>query len=222
MALEIDRDGLVLLGPNGAGKTTLLHLLLGVLRPRAGRIAIDDEVLFDSGLGLDRATELRGIGYVPQGSGLFPHMTGLENVAFAMAARGLAQAQARADALQCLTAHGLSNLADRHASRLSGGERQRIALERALAGAPRVLLLDEPLAAIDSHTRRGLRETLRARIEKAALPTIVVTHSIGDAVALGARIAVMAEGHVVQTGSFAELRAAPASDIVAQVLADDP
>jgi molybdate transport system ATP-binding protein len=212
------RDGpLVLVGPNGAGKTSLLLAILGIVRPTGGRVALGDAVLFDGAGGVNLAPEDRGIGYVPQGYGLFPHLTVRENLELALACRRAAPAdrrQRRARAEELLADLELRHLSHRRPSTLSGGERQRVALARALASAPRALLLDEPLAALDIGARRQVRSFVASYLARLAVPAIVVTHDPADAGALGHQIAVMERGAIVQLGTMAELRAAPASAFV--------
>jgi len=216
--LETGEQPLVLVGPNGAGKTTLLLMLLGAIRPRRGRIALDGDVVFDSTQAIDVPTEDRGLGYVPQDYGLFPHMNVLANVTFAVACRSrVPAAQRRGRALELLGELEVAHLASRLPSSLSGGERQRVALARAMASEPRALLLDEPLAALDAAVRRQLREFLPSRLASLRLPAIVVTHDPADAAAFGDDIAVMEAGRVVQRGTFVELRARPASAFVAEL-----
>jgi molybdate transport system ATP-binding protein len=217
LAVSLATDGgpLIVVGPNGAGKTSALLLALGVLRPAAGRIVLDSDVLFDSATGTDVAAEDRRIGYLPQDYGLFPHLTAAANIEFALGCRGGARAGHRDRARALLADLEIGSLADRRPATLSGGERQRVALARALAIEPRALLLDEPLAALDVGARRAVRGFLAATLARLGLPAIVVTHDAADAVALGDRIAVIESGRLVQTGSLADLRAAPASPFVA-------
>jgi molybdate transport system ATP-binding protein len=215
VALATDGGPLIVVGPNGAGKTSALLLALGVLRPAAGRIVLDSDVLFDSATGTDVAAEDRRIGYLPQDYGLFPHLTAAANIEFALGCRGGARAGHRDRARALLADLEIGSLADRRPATLSGGERQRVALARALAIEPRALLLDEPLAALDVGARRAVRGFLAATLARLGLPAIVVTHDAADAVALGDRIAVIESGRLVQTGSLADLRAAPASPFVA-------
>jgi molybdate transport system ATP-binding protein len=215
VALTTDGGPLIVVGPNGAGKTSALLLALGVLRPAAGRVVLGGDVLFDSATGTDVAAEDRRIGYLPQDYGLFPHLTAAANIEFALGCRGGARSGHRDRARALLADLEIGALADRRPATLSGGERQRVALARALAIEPRALLLDEPLAALDVGARRAVRGFLAATLARLGLPAIVVTHDAADAVALGDRIAVIESGRLVQTGSLADLRAAPASPFVA-------
>jgi molybdate transport system ATP-binding protein len=216
LAIRLDTGTapLAIVGPNGAGKTSALLLALGVLRPESGRISLGDQVLFADGV--DVPAEDRRIGYLPQDYALFPHLTVARNIEFALGCRGtLGRAERRERARALLGDLEIVALADRAPATLSGGERQRVALARALAIEPRALLLDEPLAALDVGARRAVRGFLAATLARLGLPAIVVTHDAADAVALGDRIAVLEAGRIVQTGTLADLRAAPASPFVA-------
>jgi molybdate transport system ATP-binding protein len=208
LAIRLDTGTapLAIVGPNGAGKTSALLLALGVLRPESGRISLGDQVLFADGV--DVPAEDRRIGYLPQDYALFPHLTVARNIEFALGCRGtLGRAERRERARALLGDLEIVALADRAPATLSGGERQRVALARALA--------IEPLAALDVGARRAVRGFLAATLARLGLPAIVVTHDAADAVALGDRIAVLEAGRIVQTGTLADLRAAPASPFVA-------
>jgi molybdate transport system ATP-binding protein len=214
--LATDVGPLALVGPNGAGKTTVLLMLLGAHRPDQGAIVLNGEPLFDHAARVDVPLEARGIGYVPQNYGLFPNMTALGNVAFALGCRAqrVARGERRSQAHALLAELGVGHLAERATSGLSGGEKQKVALARALATRPRALLLDEPLSAMDVAARREVRAFLRGYLAELGLPTVVVTHDPLDAAALGHRVAVLEAGKLVQTGSWAELRARPATRFV--------
>jgi molybdate transport system ATP-binding protein len=215
-AFEVDERGLVLVGPNGAGKTTVLLALLGARRPARGRIAIADDVLFDSTAGIDLPTEDRGVAYVPQNYALFPHFTAAGNVAFGM--RGprderLARARALLDRL------GVGAVADRLPGALSGGEQQRVALARALAPSPRALLLDEPLAALDVDSRRSVRSFLIEELRAQQRPFIVITHDRDDVLAFDAPVVVVERGRAVQRAEPAALDSSSASSFAARLFA---
>jgi molybdate transport system ATP-binding protein len=212
---EIGTDGtLVVIGPNGAGKTSLLRILLGERSVERGRIEVGAVVLLDTDKGIDVPLEKRGLAYVPQDYALFPHLTVRGNIDFALASAGATDRAARIDTV--LRDLELSALADRRPHTLSGGEKQRVALARAVSVRPRALLLDEPLAALDVHARRGVRDFLASYLESVALPSIVITHDSADARALGAKIAVLEEGRVTQAGTWNELVEAPGSPFVAE------
>ncbi len=206
-----------LVGPNGSGKTTLLRTIAGAYRPSAGVIAVGDRVLFDSARGIDLPPEERRVGYVPQGYGLFPHLRVLDNVRFGLAGASRRDNGARASALAVLEQLGASHLADRWPETLSGGERQRVALARALVIEPHILLLDEPLAALDAAARRTMRRRLAERLEESAVPALVITHDLHDIVALNADVHVMEEGRIVQRGPADALATHPATEFVAEV-----
>ncbi len=200
-----DGETVALVGPSGAGKTTVLRAIAGAVRPRAGRIALGTRTLFDAQRRIDLPPEERGVGYVFQEHALFPHMTVRQNVAFA--------GRARADEL--LERFGIAHLADARPGRLSGGERQRVGLARAIAADPGVLLLDEPLSALDAHTRARVRAELFDLLAELGLPALLVTHDFDDAAALADRVGVVGAGRIRQTGTPAELMAAPADAFVA-------
>jgi ABC-type sulfate/molybdate transport systems ATPase subunit len=194
-----------LVGPSGAGKTTVLRAIAGAVRPAEGRISLGERVLLDRARRIDLPPEARRVGYVFQEYALFPHMTVRRNVAFGGAER--------ADEL--LGRLGIAHLAGARPPEISGGERQRVALARALAAAPQVLLLDEPLSALDAHTRDRVRGELRALLRELGLPALLVTHDFEDAAALADRVGVVVAGRVLQAGRPRELIDAPADAFVA-------
>jgi molybdate transport system ATP-binding protein len=214
--LELDRETIVVAGPNAAGKSSLLRLLLGVLRPDSGRIALDGRTLFDAASGVDVPVEERRLGYVPQDYALFPHLDVLENVTFGL--RALPRSERVRRATTWLERLGAADLSRRSPGELSGGERQRVALARALAREPRALLLDEPFASLDLLARRDVRRALRGWLREWRLPALIVSHDPADAV-LGDRIAVLERGRILQQGTVEELRQSPASEFVAGLLA---
>ena len=211
-------ETVVLLGPNGAGKTTLLSALAGLVPIDDGHITLDGVVLDDPARRSWVATERRPIGFVFQDHRLFPHLSALDNVAFGLRTRGVHRVEARREARTWLDRLDLAARADARANELSGGQAQRVALARALAVSPRLLLLDEPLAALDATTRIGVRRDLRRHLEGFAGPRVLVTHDPVDAMALADRVAVLEDGHVAQAGTLTELRAAPRSRYVADLV----
>lgn len=222
LTLDVDLAGgpepLALVGPNGSGKTTLLRLLAGALTPARGHIEVGGATLFCSDRGVDLPIERRRVGFVPQGFGLFPHLSVLDNVAFGLStgpARRPAAARREA-ALAVLAALDVAHLARRLPARLSGGEQQRVALARALVTDPALLLLDEPLSALDATRRRAVRAFLAAQLRALGRPSLVVTHDARDVAALGATVCVLEGGRLVQRGSLEALRARPATDFVAE------
>jgi len=208
----------VLLGPNGAGKTTLLRALAGLLPLAAGRVVLDGQVLEDPAAGVRVPAERRPVGVVFQDHLLFPHLSALDNVAFGLRARGRPRAQARATAAGWLARMGLDGAAAVRPRALSGGQAQRVALARTLATEPRLLLLDEPLAALDAATRVELRRELRRHLASFEGTRLLVTHDHLEAVTLADRLVVIERGRVTQTGTPAEVNARPRSAYVADLV----
>ena len=211
-------ETVVLLGPNGAGKTTVLRVIAGLLALDDGRVAVDGHALDDPAVGAWVPTERRPIGYVFQDHALFPHLSALENVAFGLRARGVRRRDARDRAHLSLERVGMGYQAADRPSALSGGHAQRVALARALVLEPRVLLLDEPLSALDASTRVDTRRELRRHLEAHEGARVVVTHDPVDAMTLGDRVVVLEAGRVVQAGPLAELRERPRSLYVADLV----
>jgi molybdate transport system ATP-binding protein len=216
--LELDlevRPGecLALVGPSGAGKSTVLRAIAGLHAPSAGRVLHDGEPWFDRGAGVDLPPERRSCGYVFQHYALFPHLSAWRNVAFGLA--GVPRTDRRGRAVAALARFGVEELADAAPATLSGGERQRVALARALARDPAVLLLDEPLAALDSRTAAASARELAGTLAEASGPSVLVTHDFEQAALLADRIAVIDRGRIVQRGTAAELSANPSSAFVA-------
>jgi ABC-type sulfate/molybdate transport systems ATPase subunit len=193
-------ETLVLIGENGAGKSTVLNLISGILTPDEGEITLGDKILFSSEERINLPPETRNIGHLFQSYALFPHMTVAENVAFGLRCRKLPEPEIKRAVAEQLETINLSELADVNVGRLSGGQRQRVALARALVLDPDLLLLDEPLAAVDMRSQAAMRRELRERIQKTGIPCIVVTHSLRDAVELGDRLGLMEDGHLVAGG----------------------
>ncbi|MDP5181053.1 ABC transporter ATP-binding protein [Blastococcus sp. BMG 814] len=211
-----DGEVLALLGPNGAGKSTFVRVLAGLLRPDRGRVVVDGEVWDDEGT--SRPAHRRALGMVFQDALLFPHLSVADNVAFGLRTRGVRRAEARATAAGWLTRVGLDGLGDRRPAELSGGQAQRAALARALVGDPALLLLDEPLSALDARTRLTVRAELRRHLAGFRGSTVLVTHDPVDAMALADRVVVLEEGRVVQAGTPAEVARRPRTDYVARLV----
>ncbi|HKF58880.1 MAG TPA: molybdenum ABC transporter ATP-binding protein [Blastocatellia bacterium] len=205
----------ILFGPSGSGKTTVLRCIAGIVRPESGSIAIDDTLLFCSSRGIDLPVRMRGVGYVFQNLALFPHLTALGNIEFGIG--GLDRHTRRQRALELMEALKIQHTAGRRPSEISGGEAQRVALARALAVRPRLLLLDEPLSAIDESTKTGIIADLRDVNRDLKLPVIYVTHSRDEAVSLGERILIMDHGKIVAAGEPLEVFGTPVSKRVARL-----
>jgi molybdate transport system ATP-binding protein len=207
-----------LLGPNGAGKSTALRALAGLLRLDAGRIEVDGVLLAEPERAMHSPPYARPVGVVFQDYLLFPHLNVLDNVAFGALARGLSRAQARQHAAAWLQRIGIADLAAAQTRMISGGQAQRVALARALATEPRLLLLDEPLAALDARTRLQVRGELRRRLQGYDGAALVVTHDPIDASVLADRLVVIEHGAVVQQGPPAEVARRPRTDYVARLV----
>ncbi|MFL5822028.1 MAG: ABC transporter ATP-binding protein [Solirubrobacteraceae bacterium] len=204
---------LALAGPSGAGKTTILRLLAGTARPDGGRIINGDQLWVDTAAGVFRPAEQRRCGYVFQDYALFPHLSAWRNVAYGL--RSAPSRERKAMAHELLDRFGLGDRADARPATLSGGERQRVALARALAPRPTVLLLDEPLSALDARTRAVASRELSATLHSLEVPVVLVTHEFNEAAMLGDEIAVIDHGTVVQRGTASQLAATPATPFVA-------
>jgi molybdate transport system ATP-binding protein len=219
--LELDiapREVVVLLGPNGAGKSTALRALAGLLALDAGSITVGDAVLADPQRGIHQPPHARPVGVVFQDYLLFPHLTVLDNVAFAPLVRGAGKAEARRRGEAWLARIGIGDLAQAKPRAISGGQAQRVALARALACDPSVLLLDEPLAALDARTRLLVRGELRRHLADFAGAALVVTHDPVDAMVLGDTLVVIEQGRVVQQGPPREVARRPRTDYVARLV----
>jgi molybdate transport system ATP-binding protein len=195
----------VLIGENGAGKSSLLFLLSGILSPQSGHISIGERVLYDGPSGIDVPAEERDIGFVFQNYAIFPHLTVFENVAFGLRRRKVPPSEIRSRVEEHLALLALESLSSVRADQISGGERQRTALARALVIAPALLLLDEPVSALDAVAQERMRSELRNYVRKADVPCIAVTHSFRDALSLGDRIGVMERGRIVHNGTPEEV-----------------
>ena len=206
----------ILFGPSGAGKTTLLDCVAGLTRPDTGRIAIGDQVLFDSAQRIDFPVAKRRVGYVFQNLALFPHLTVEGNVQYGLAHFPHGERGARASSI--LQAFRIPHLAERYPREISGGESQRVALARTLVTDPTVLLLDEPLAALDNMTKAKIIEDLRQWNQAHRIPILYVTHSREEVFALGERVIVLDAGRIVAQGTPHEVIAAPQQETVAQLV----
>jgi len=207
-----------ILGPNGSGKSTLLSAVAGLVPVSKGRITLGGRIMDDASSGEFVETAGRPVGFVFQNYRLFPHMTVADNVAFSPRARGMKRQAAESAAAHWLARLGLNDLADRKPGQLSGGQAQRVALARALAGQPQLLLLDEPLSALDAGTRLDVQDELRRHLADFAGPSLLVTHDPLEALVLADRVLVLEEGRIVQEGTPAHLARQPATDYVAKLV----
>jgi len=208
---------LALLGPNGSGKSTTLRALVGLLPLSGGRVVLDGTVLEDPARRVRVAPEKRPIALMFQDYLLFPHLSALENVAFGLRCRGTDKKTAREKAAQALARLDLGEVTEARPGSMSGGQQQRVAMARALVTDPRLLLLDEPLAALDVSIKTNVRRILRDVLRTSNAANVLVTHDLLDAVALGDRMIVIEGGGIVQTGTPAEVTARPRSPYVADL-----
>ena len=213
-----DGEVVAVVGPNGSGKTSVLRALAGLVPLSGGRIVVDDEVLEDPSEDLRVPPERRPVGFVFQDYLLFPHMTALENVAFGLRCRGMPRGQARDRAREWLERMGLASHMAARPRALSGGQAQRVALARALATDPRLLLLDEPTAALDAGAKVELRREIRRHLATFSGARLLVTHDPLEAATLADRLVVLEAGRVVQIGTPAEVSERPRSQYVAELI----
>jgi molybdate transport system ATP-binding protein len=213
--LELDAGDnrvMVLFGPSGSGKTTILRCLAGLDRPQEGFIRFGEEVWFDAAARIDRPPQRRRLAYVSQDYGLFPHLTVAQNIRFGMEGAAPPDRDRVGTILQRMHLDGMER---RFPAQLSGGERQRVALGRALARNPRLVLLDEPLAALDHPLREPMRREVRQFLRSLDVPSVVVTHDRVDALTLGDRMAVLSGGYIRQVGPVHDVFSRPVDLAVA-------
>jgi molybdate transport system ATP-binding protein len=215
--LALGQETLALVGPSGAGKTSVLRSIAGLFRPTVGLIVYDGRAWLDTERGVNVPPDQRRVGMVFQEGALFPHLTVTENVAYGIRRPRRSMGVRRDRAKEILTRFGLSALAGARPGALSGGERQRVALARAVASDPAVLLLDEPLSALDPATKAVVAGELGARLRELRLPAVLVSHDFSDVLGLADRIAVMEDGRIVQVGTGSDLLEAPVSAFVASL-----
>ncbi len=208
LTLEVGSETVALVGPSGAGKSSVLRASPGCCGPTRAASPSTATAWLDTRAGVDLPPERRSVGLVFQEYALFPHLSVRANVAFGASGAGVVD--------EVMGRLRIAELADERPGRLSGGERQRVALARAIAREPRVLLLDEPLSALDAHTRDAVRGELRDLLAALRLPTVLVTHDFEDAAALADRVGVLVDGRLLQVGTASELVAAPADPFVAR------
>jgi molybdate transport system ATP-binding protein len=199
ISLDLGCEAGILFGPSGAGKTTVLRLISGLSRPDAGRVSVGGKTLFDSATHIDEPLRNRQIGMIFQDDRLFPHLSVAANVQFGL--KGWKPAAGRNRLAEVAELCGIKNLLGRMPVTLSGGERQRVGLARALAPGPRLLLCDEPVSALDLANRHALLDQLRIAQQALAVPMLYVTHSPGEALALGARLFLLEAGRIVTSGA---------------------
>jgi ABC-type Fe3+/spermidine/putrescine transport system ATPase subunit len=212
---RMGNETLVIVGHSGCGKSTTLKALGGLIAPDEGSIRIGEKTYFDHQLKINTSPEDRGIGFLFQNYALFPHLTVYENVAYGLAVRKVPKNEQRRKVEETLQSLNIIQLIDSMPADLSGGEQQRVALARALILEPQLLLLDEPLSALDVTTRARVRRELKKTLSALKIPTIIVSHDYEDAISLGDRILVMDRGRVIQEGTSEELLIHPRSSFVA-------
>jgi molybdate transport system ATP-binding protein len=208
---------LAVLGPNGVGKSTALHVIAGLVRPDVGFVRLGERVLTDTAAGIDVATHDRRVGLLLQDPLLFPHMTVAANVAFGPRSRRRLFWRGKASALRWLSEVDAEELADRKPRQLSGGQAQRVAVARALAAEPDVLLLDEPLAGLDVAAAAAVRSVLRNVVTRNARSTVLITHDLLDVYTLADRVLVLESGRVAEVGPVADVLTAPRSHFGARI-----
>lgn len=206
----------ILFGPSGSGKTTLLRCLAGLERPEAGTISFNDSLWFDAATHVQIPPQARRLGYMSQDYALFPNYTVAGNIAYGLT--GLSAQEKKARVEEVLHLLQIEQLSQQRPAQLSGGQQQRVALGRAIARRPQLLLLDEPLSALDAPTRARLCKELRILLTQLAIPSIIVTHDWTEALALGDFMAVISEGRVMQTGTPLEIFNRPRNADVALVV----
>src|SRR5215467_11256227 len=199
----------ILFGPSGSGKTTCLRAVAGIITPDEGRISLDERLYFDSASGVNLPIQRRRVGFVFQDYVLFPHLTAEQNVAYGIRAGENSGAQSKAAkrerARELLSLLGIDYVARQYPRELSGGESQRVSLARALASDPAIVLLDEPLSAVDVETRSGLLDEIAAAQSRVGIPFIYVTHNTAEALRLGTHAVVLEKGKVKTTGQPADI-----------------
>lgn len=204
LAIEAPPGVTILFGPSGSGKSTALAAIAGLIRPSSGRVTLGDETWFDSEKNVDCPVHRRGLAFVFQSLALFPHKTAVGNVVYGMD-RGIERAERRERAIKVLERLKVGHLADRRPATFSGGEAQRVAVARAFAMRPRIVLLDEPFSAMDRQLRHELTVDVRGFVDELNVPLIHVTHHRAEARALGDRVILLQQGRVVATGTGTDL-----------------
>jgi molybdate transport system ATP-binding protein len=216
VAFRVNESTTVLFGPSGSGKTTILRAIVGIVTPDEGRISLGEQIYFDSVTGLNLPIQKRKIGFVFQDYSLFPHLTAGQNIAYGIK---VSMRKAKRERVRhMLTLLGIEHTANRYPRELSGGEQQRVALARALASDPAIMLLDEPLSAVDVATRSYLLEEIISIQRRSGIPFIYVTHNHAEAVRIGNYILILSNGRIAQEGKPIEVLNAPESLEAARVV----
>jgi len=215
VGLRLEPGFMILYGPSGAGKTMLLDCIAGLTAPDAGRIAIADRVFFDDARRINLPAQRRRVGYVFQSLALFPHLSAEKNIGYGLVEVETGERRRKTDAI--LESFRIAHVRDRRPGQISGGEQQRVALARSLVTDPCVLLLDEPLAALDAVTKGKIIDDLRAWNQVHRVPILYVTHSREEVFALGERVLVLERGRIVAQGTPQEVMTAPRQETVAQL-----
>jgi iron(III) transport system ATP-binding protein len=221
LRLEVRKNELLsLVGPSGCGKTTTLNIIAGLCEPDGGTVVIDGAIVdgMDGKHRIHASPYSRRIGYVVQDYALFPHMTAGENISYGLKTKHLPRNEAESRTRKLLQFVSLADHSESYPSQLSGGQKQRVALARALAIEPEILLLDEPLAALDPRTRESIRSELKKMLDALNVTTIYVTHELEEAYELSNRIAVMGDGRIEQVGQREDILRKPNSAFVADFL----
>jgi ABC-type Fe3+/spermidine/putrescine transport system ATPase subunit len=212
---ELGNGTLVIVGKSGCGKSTTLKAIAGLITPDQGRIEVGETIYFDRQSKINITPEDRGIGFLFQSYALFPHLDVFDNVAYGLAARKISKKEQLSRVEETLHSLGITHLSKSMPSELSGGEQQRVALARAIVVKPKLLMLDEPLSALDVTTHSRVRSELKKTLSALNIPSIIVTHDYEDAISLGERILVMDKGSVIQEGTANDLLTKPRSSFVA-------
>jgi ABC-type sugar transport system ATPase subunit len=224
LAFEIGkRETIALLGPNGCGKSTTLNIIAGLIRPDAGQVFIDGELVdgCEKKKRIFRLPSERKLGYVFQNGALFPHIRICENIAYGLKEDHMSTEEMNARVKELLEFVGIEEYGNHYPRQLSGGQKQRAALARSLARRPKILLLDEPLSAVDPQFKQPLQETFKKFLHDLEITSIYVTHDLAEAAFMAGKIAILGNGHIEQVGSPEEVRTNPKSKFVADFLGVD-
>lgn len=205
MAFTADAGITILFGQSGSGKTTTLRAIAGIVTPDKGSIRVGDEIYFDSTTGRNLSIQKRRVGFVFQDYALFPHLTAAQNISYGIKDNGEGGTSKLDRAKEMLSLFQIEHVGHRYPQNMSGGEQQRTALARALASDPAIVLLDEPLSAVDAETRSLLLDEVASAQERFSIPFVYVTHNTAEAIRLGSHVVVLHKGMVKQTGFPSEV-----------------